>query len=150
MTSPTSETILVVDDESTMINLCKSILGMGGYNVLAAASGEDALRLLQDPGTEIHLALLDVMMRGLNGVDVARRIQSMSPGTKVVLMSGYSPADVATLIGEDSTLPIIWKPFRAESLIRMIENVLKAAPSDHAPQGRTDKARAAGAPPQQA
>ena len=124
-----TQTILVVDDESMMISLCKNILTMGGYRVLGASGGDAALRLLNDDDSKIQLALLDIVMPGLNGVELARRIRDQSPGTKVVLMSGYAPTDVARIAGEESALPIIWKPFRAESLLRMIENVLKTVPA---------------------
>jgi len=133
MDSQTAETILVVDDESMMVNLCKNILGMGGYTVLGASGGEDALHVLQNASSEVHLALLDIVMPGLNGIELAKRIQGARPATKVVLMSGYAPADVAKIAGEESALPVIWKPFRAESLLRMIENVLKGPPAELEP-----------------
>ncbi len=121
-----TDTILVVDDEPQMINLCKSILGMGGYDILPAGNGEEALRLLRDGTTGVQLALIDIMLPGMNGVELARRVQALRPGIKVVLMSGYGPAEVTKLAGESSNFQVIWKPFRADSLLRMIENVLKA------------------------
>jgi two-component system, cell cycle sensor histidine kinase and response regulator CckA len=127
MSSPLTETILVVDDDPTVLKLCATILGMGGYNVIESSGGDEALRVFQEAGSEVQLALVDVMMPGINGVELCRRIESASPETKVVLMSGYDPGDVARLTGQEATLPIIWKPFRAESLLRMIENVLNAA-----------------------
>lgn len=128
MSSQLTETILVVDDDPTVVKLCVNILRMGGYNVIESSGGDEALRAFQKAGSEVQLALVDVMMPGINGVELCRRIESASPETKVVLMSGYDPGDVARLTGQERTLPIIWKPFRAESLLRMIENVLNAAP----------------------
>lgn len=127
MSSQLTETILVVDDDPTVLKLCVNILKMGGYNVIDSSGGDEALRVFQKAGSEVQLALVDVMMPGINGVELCRRIETASPETKVVLMSGYDPGDVARLTGQERTLPIIWKPFRAESLLRMIENVLNAA-----------------------
>lgn len=122
------ETILLVDDEPGVLTLCQTILKSGRYNVLSAGGGEDALRLLQDSATRVDLALLDVMMPGINGVELATRILAESPATKVVLMSGYAQEEVASAVG-DHPYGIIWKPFKTESLLRMIENALGNAPS---------------------
>ena len=116
------ETILVVDDEPVVLKLCQTILRRGGYDVLTATGGEEALRLLQN-GPPINLALLDVIMPGMNGIELANRIEKTSPSTKVVLMSGYGPREIARVVGENP-YRIIWKPFKTESLLRMIENVL--------------------------
>src|SRR5581483_9021963 len=123
MSSQLTETILVVDDDPTVLKLCANILTMGGYNIIESNGGDEALRVFQEARSEVQLALVDVMMPGINGVELCRCIESASPETKVVLMSGYDPGDVARLTGQERTLPIIWKPFRAESLLRMIENV---------------------------
>src|SRR5262249_7142001 len=116
-------TILLVDDEPAVLNLCQQILKLGGYNVLPASSGQEALRLCQSSNTVIHLFLLDIVMPGMNGIELAQRLQSMNPSARVVLMSGYAHEEIASLICGDS-YRIIWKPFRAGSLLRMIENVL--------------------------
>lgn len=125
VTLPLNETILVVDDEQTVLDLCRHVLSLGGYSVLSAKGGEEALTFFQRDREAIHLALLDVVMPGLNGFELGHRIQKTSPDTRVVLMSGYHQSDVAKITGEDEACAIIWKPFRAESLLRMVENVLK-------------------------
>ena len=117
------ETILLVDDEATVLNLCQTILRLGGYAVIAAGSGTEALRLVQDNTEKIDLALLDVMMPGMNGIELAKRVQNANPGIRVVLMTGYSPNDIARVLSDDR-YRIIWKPFKTESLLRMIENAL--------------------------
>lgn len=125
VTLPVSETILVADDEPMVLDLCRHVLSLGGYTVLGAKGGEEALALFQHDGERIQLALLDVMMPGLNGFELGQQIQNASPRTRVVLMSGCHPSDVAKITGGDGACAIIWKPFRAESLLRMVENVLK-------------------------
>jgi CheY-like chemotaxis protein len=74
------ETILLVDDEPTVLNLCQRILRVGGYNVIAAESGVDALRRMQNSAQTIDLALLDLMMPGMNGIELARHVQNGNPG----------------------------------------------------------------------
>jgi DNA-binding NtrC family response regulator len=125
-----TSTILVVDDEPTILNLCQQILQMGGYDVLQASGGQEALRLFQESKVTIRLVLLDVVMPGMNGLELAKQLQRTSPDTRVVLMSGYGPAEIIKLGGQNP-YQIIWKPFKAESLLRMIENVLDAPPLQH-------------------
>lgn len=116
------ETILVVDDEPTVLSLCSRILQLGGYSVQAASNGVDALKLLA--ANDIDLALLDVMMPGMNGVELARRIHTANPAVAIVLMSGYGPQEIGRVVGDIQPYRVIWKPFKTDSLLRMIENVL--------------------------
>jgi two-component system, cell cycle sensor histidine kinase and response regulator CckA len=118
------ETILVVDDEPTVLNLCRRILELGGYSVVTAPSGPDALRRLTTGAAPVDLALLDVMMPVMNGIELARRIQAEKPNTPVVLMTGFGPQEIARVAGDSNPYRIIWKPFKTESLLRMIENAL--------------------------
>jgi CheY-like chemotaxis protein len=115
------ETILVVDDDAMVLSLCQNILKLGGYSILSASSGAAALRIAQN--ATVDLALLDVMMPGMNGVELARRLQETHPGTRIVLMTGFGPRDIAPIVGSHD-FRVIWKPFKTESLLRMIENAL--------------------------
>jgi len=117
-------TILLVDDERIILSLCTSILKSKGYTVLAATSGEQALRVLEESKATIDLALLDIMMPGLNGIQLAAQIRSAHPATPVILMTGFSLREIQEVIGEANPYRIIWKPFKAESLLQMIENAL--------------------------
>ena len=123
-------TILVVDDEPMMLRLCANVLLLGHHDVLEASNGPDALQVLERSTAD--LALLDVVMPGMNGIDLAGRILRKSPNTRIVLMSGYGPREIANITGKENPYRIIWKPFKAESLLRMIENVLGESESPSA------------------
>jgi two-component system response regulator YesN len=99
-----------------------NILAFGDHNVLQASGGEPVLQLLHSSPAD--LALLDVVMPGINGLDLATLIQRKYPATKIVLMSGYGPREIMKIAGKDNPHRIIWKPFKSESLLRMIDNVL--------------------------
>ena len=122
-------TILVVDDERIILNLCTSILKIKGYTVLTAASGEQALQVLEESKAAIDLALLDIMMPGLNGIQLAAQIRSANPRIPVILMTGFSLREIQEIIGKANPYRIIWKPFKAESLLQMIENALEGQDS---------------------
>ena len=119
-------TILVVDDEPMMLKLCASMLMRGQHDVLSAADAQQALQQLQN--RPVELALLDVMMPGMNGIQLAERIQERRPDTRILLMTGYGPREIVKVAGKDNPYRIIWKPFKAESLLQMVENVLAEPP----------------------
>jgi two-component system, cell cycle sensor histidine kinase and response regulator CckA len=118
------ETVLVVDDEQMVLNLCRRMLELGGYTVLTAESGSKALDILQTSGAGIDLALIDVVMPEMNGIELAARVQDGRPGMRILLMSGFGPKEIGRIAGNSQPYGIIWKPFKTDSLIRMIENTL--------------------------
>jgi CheY-like chemotaxis protein len=105
-----------------------------GYHVLAAASGEEALRIASTSGAEIHLLVSDVIMPGMTGTELAARLRALRPGTRVLLMSGYA-ADMVT----DQDLkdaPLLAKPFSPAALIKAVRAALDIPlSSSPAPQG---------------
>jgi len=86
--------ILVVDDEGAIRYSVTKTLQLDGYQVEAAANGEEALQLMQQMSFEV--VLTDIRMPGLSGVDLLARISSLSPDTSVILMTGY--ATLATAV----------------------------------------------------
>ena len=130
-------TILVVDDESMVLYFCCMALREYGFHVVSASSGMQALPFFESGRTAIDLVLLDIMMPGLNGIELAKRIHHLSPSTKILFMSGYTPAEITCLVGKDmADQRFIWKPFTADVLVRMIGNVLGIAPAVHAGASR--------------
>jgi len=120
-----SETIVVVDDDPTVLNACCSALRWAGYRVLSATGGESALTFFEPDQTPVDLTLIDVVMPGINGIELAKRLKTISSGTKILLMSGYSPADIERLTGEDgAAFDFVWKPFEIKAFLQIISNVL--------------------------
>jgi two-component system, OmpR family, response regulator CpxR len=115
-------TILVVDDEPMMLRLCTNILMRGQHDVMQAADGAAALELIRSKPAD--LALLDVIMPKMNGIELAKRILDTTPATKILLMTGFGPREVAQVAGKENPYRIIWKPFKTESLLQMVDNVL--------------------------
>jgi DNA-binding NtrC family response regulator len=111
------QTILVVDDEAEVRALVREILTMHGYNVIDTGDPMEARRIAE--AQPIHLLLTDVVMPMMNGIELAKRIETTSPTTKVVLMSGYSTAAV-----KGSGRPLIAKPFKASDLVNTIKQML--------------------------
>lgn len=116
------ETILVVDDDPAVVTMCGQALKFRGYRVLDAHGAEEALR--QTQAAPVHVALIDIVMPGTNGIELARILSHQSPDTRVIFMSGFSPDEISRLVGDCRHYGFIWKPFRLESLFHMVENVL--------------------------
>ena len=120
-----SEAILVVDDDAEALAFCCSVLTESGYRVLPAASGEEALKIYRRENGGIDLALVDVVMPQMTGIDLAKRLEALERSPKVALVSGYTPEEMDRLIGEEgSSYRIIWKPFDIHVFLQLVRNVL--------------------------
>jgi PAS domain S-box-containing protein len=119
-----SETVLLVEDDERVRVLTRLILTAAGYKVIEAGDGKTALALFRDYSSEIDLALLDVMLPGKGGLEVAEDILQSGETTALLFMSGYS-ADhpLVTQIGERHW-PLIKKPFGTDDLRRAVEAAL--------------------------
>jgi len=121
-----SETILVVEDEDSLRSLVRSVLGARGYTVLEASHGEQALLICEDQNKAIDLVLTDVVMPQMNGREMAKRLASRRPKTKVLFMSGYTDNALAQPGVGDEHLQFIQKPFTPDALARKVREVLAA------------------------
>jgi CheY-like chemotaxis protein len=119
-----SETILVVEDETTLRGLVRQSLSNQGYTVLVAGDGADAEMVSTAHQGPIHLLLTDVIMPGMNGRELAQRISSQRPDIKVLYMSGYTE----NAIGHNGTLEegisLLQKPFTLPALKAKVREVL--------------------------
>lgn len=110
------ETILLVEDEPTILRVGTLMLQRLGYTVLAAATPGEAIRLAEGHAGAIHLLLTDVVMPEMNGRDLAQRILSRHPKVKRVFMSGYS-ANIITREGVlEAGIHFMQKPFSMDTL----------------------------------
>jgi PAS domain S-box-containing protein len=118
------ETILLVEDEPAILEVAAEILIRQGYRVLAASSPEEALRLAGQCGGAIALLLTDVVMPGMNGRELAKRLQSLYPHLKRLFMSGYTSDIIAHHGVLDEGVHFIQKPFTLAGLAAKVREVL--------------------------
>ncbi len=118
------ETILIVEDEEGVRKLTRKILSRQGYKVLEASSGGDALLLCEQRNEPIHLILSDVVMPGINGPELARRLQALAPEVKVLFMSGYADQAIFQSGILEEKASFIQKPFSARDLVEKIREVI--------------------------
>ena len=119
-----TETILLVEDELAVGFITKRILEDLGYHVLAASSPEKAMELAEQHGESITLLLTDVIMPGMTGRDLARRIHTRWPTIRCLYVSGYTADIVAKRGVIKPGLAFLAKPFSREQLALKIREVL--------------------------
>jgi len=112
----TRKTVLLVDDDASVLKLISDVLADGDYNVLTAGSGAEALRQSRNYKNEIDVLLSDFEMPGMTGVDLATKLTAERPKLKVLLMSGFT-AGMLVLNEGWHFLP---KPFIASQLQSLI------------------------------
>lgn len=117
------ETILVVEDESALADVTRSMLESRSYNVLLANSVEEALNIAETYRGEIQLVLTDVILRGnLDGVELAEKLKEIRPTLKVLLMSGYNEVLLDGNVANDHLL--LQKPFTSDQLRALVWKAL--------------------------
>jgi signal transduction histidine kinase/CheY-like chemotaxis protein len=121
------ETILVVEDEAPMLEVARRLLEDGGYSVLTAGDGEEALRVAAGHDGEIHLLLTDAVMPGMLGKEVAARVAELRPGIAVLYMSGYAQSVIGPMGDLAGGQAIIDKPFTAAALLERVAAALTRA-----------------------
>ncbi len=119
-----SGTVLVAEDEQVVRVLIRKVLEQAGYTVLLAASGEEALHLAEHYENSIHLLVTDVVMPGMSGRELMRRLVERRPAVKVLYLSGYSDEAVERHGVLDPGTAFMQKPFTPGALARRVRELL--------------------------
>ena len=118
------ETILIVEDEPSILEMSTMMLQYLGYSVLSAGTPGEAIRIARENSPEIHLFITDVVMPEMNGRELADRLREIRPNLKHLFMSGYT-ADVIAHQGVlDEGVNFISKPFSLKDLAAKVREVL--------------------------
>ena len=121
-----AETILVAEDDPSVMGFLKGILEMNGYNVVGAVNGEDAVQKFMVHKESIRLALLDVIMPRKNGKQVYEEILQVRPDIKALFISGYTHDVIDWKGGLDKGISLIAKPVQSEELLMKLKEALNA------------------------
>ncbi len=118
------ETILVVDDEPSILSLTHILLARAGYRSLSAVDGRQALELFNAHRDEIRLVVTDTNMPGMSGEQVVAALHAIQPGLPVLMCSGSAAKPIKGLTAED----MISKPFAGSLFLERIEQKLRPSP----------------------
>lgn len=118
------ETILLVEDEPSILNMTTKMLERLGYTVLASSTPDEAVRLAEAHSGDIHLLITDVVMPGMNGRVLAKNILTFHPNLKHLFMSGYTANVIAHHGVLDPGVNFIQKPFSRQDLSAKVREAL--------------------------
>ena len=117
------ETLLLVEDDDAVRELAREVLVSDGYAVLDALSGEEALEVAAAHAEPIHLMVTDLVMPGMSGEELARRLVRIHPETRVIYSSGY-PGDALADGLAPGPRAFLGKPYSPDDLSRAVRNLL--------------------------
>jgi len=119
-----NETVLLVDDEPQVRSVGEQLLSAHGYEVVQAATGEEALERLRQTPDAVDLVILDYIMPGMGGRRCLECLRGLCPNLPVVISSGYSAEATADDLLREGATAFVSKPYQAKTLLRLVREVL--------------------------
>ncbi|RZB34970.1 MAG: hypothetical protein SRB1_00738 [Desulfobacteraceae bacterium Eth-SRB1] len=119
-----NETILLVDDNKSALDIACDILGQYDYTTVAAGSGEEAIEIYKRKGDQIDLVILDIGMPGMGGHRCFKELLKINPKIKVLIATGYSADGKVKETLEAGAAGFIGKPYRLIALVKKVREVL--------------------------
>ena len=120
-------TILLAEDEPAVLTLAARVLQSGGYTVLQARDGVEALEIQQAHPGHIDMLITDVVMPRLGGAELAQRLRKSRPNTRVIYMSGYTDNKTVRDMMANKEVAFLRKPFTPSALLELARRVLSEA-----------------------
>jgi signal transduction histidine kinase/CheY-like chemotaxis protein len=117
--------ILIVDDDDYILQAVEVSLQSYGYTVLRANSGATAIQIFQEHSETIDLVFLDMLMPGMSGEEVFRKLAEIRPDVKVLLTTGYAPDEAAQRFNEKGLAGFLRKPYDPDQLVAEIQRILE-------------------------
>jgi two-component system, cell cycle sensor histidine kinase and response regulator CckA len=123
------DTILLVEDEEAVRSFAARALKLRGYNVMEAAGGEEALEIVKNATSTIHLLITDVVMPNMDGPTLVRAVKRLRPEMAVIFMSGYAEEAFRRNDEKAEEIHFLPKPFGLKQLAAKVKDVLSATPA---------------------
>jgi CheY-like chemotaxis protein len=124
VTAQSCETILLVEDEDVVRHVTREVLESGGYRVLTAENGNEALKIFDAFPEHIDLLVTDIVMPGMNGCELARTLERRCAGIKILFMSGYTDNALAGEGFSNPSTAYLQKPFSVAALISKVRELI--------------------------
>jgi two-component system, cell cycle sensor histidine kinase and response regulator CckA len=124
MTEPKRPAILVVEDQAPIRTQIRRALERGGFSVVEANNVTEALEIFKANHETIVLAIIDIVMPGISGLDMASELNRDHPGVKILYISGYVGSVAMEVITRSSPEALLAKPFTMDALIERVRSML--------------------------
>jgi two-component system cell cycle sensor histidine kinase/response regulator CckA len=122
--SAESPTIMIVDDEEAVLNICKRLLQKMGYNVLGANNSGDAYRIANENKGTIAAEIIDYSLPSIKDESVPKRLNEIDPALKIMMTSGYCEFGLISDLVKDNGYEFIQKPFNKAQLNEKLKTIL--------------------------
>lgn len=118
------ETVLLVEDNELVRPLICRMLKIHNYKVLEAANGEEALKIIKSFKDTIHILITDILMPGIDGVELSKKVRDVRPDTKMLFISGYTADSIPRNDITNSDIPFLQKPFTSIGLASKVKEIM--------------------------
>lgn len=130
MTSQNRKIILVVDDDQHILSFVTECLAEMGQKVFSAASGEEAVKIINSQERGMDLLLSDVVMPGMDGIELAKALTGYTPTAKIIFMSGFMQPALPSGNTAKYGRGFIQKPFSKKTLLNHVKKALTELPQE--------------------
>jgi two-component system cell cycle response regulator CpdR len=117
-------TILYAEDDDAMRGFFEKALEKAGHHVIACADGERALRALKFADGAFDLLLTDIMMPGMDGIELAKQAETLSPGIKIMFITGFAAVAMNDPKAAENT--VLSKPIHLRQLVSEVDRMIAA------------------------
>jgi CheY-like chemotaxis protein len=121
-------TVLVVEDDACLLQLLVSMLASGGFDTVAAGRAAEGLSLVRQHCGAFDLAIIDMVMPGMSGLDLATDLEREYPNLKILYISGYVGSLAADALSRRTPDRVLLKPFTHQTLLERVRMLLEIAP----------------------
>jgi two-component system cell cycle response regulator CpdR len=118
--------ILLAEDDISMAGFLTIALEKAGHSVMATHNGIDALRAVENPEKHFDLLLADIVMPGIDGIELSQKATKIRPSLKVMFITGFAAVAMGNKEVEQSKAKILSKPFHLNDLVQQVETLLAA------------------------
>lgn len=122
--------VLVVEDDSSLLTLIERMLANGGFATVTAAKAADGLCLVRERSGSFALAIIDMVMPGMSGLDLATDLHREYPNLKILYISGYVGSLAAEVLSRRTPERVLMKPFAEKELLDRVRMLLESPAAD--------------------
>lgn len=121
--------ILLAEDDDSMRQFLTLALEKAGHRVTPCADGLAAYKAAEDLGAEINLLLADIVMPGMDGIELSQRVGTLHPHIKILFITGFSAVAMGASASQKQNAKVLSKPFHLNDLVKQVDEILGNTPT---------------------